>query len=80
MGEDTEVPKQKPPLSVLFSLCLLSKEKTDRKILALRKGIIGAVMTTDGKVEQDLKRITRVYCSCGSHSDVFADISIRLVL
>lgn len=80
MGEDTEVPKQKPPLSVLFSLCLLSKGGKDRKILALRKGIIGAVMTTDGKVEQDLKQITRVYCSCGSHSDVFADISIRLVL
>lgn len=79
VGEDTEVPKQKPPLSVLFSLCLL-RGKKDRKILALRKGIIGAVMTADGKVEQDLKQITRVYCSCGSHSDMFADTSIRCTL
>lgn len=81
VGEDTEVPKQKPPVSVLFSLCLLSEQKkNERKILALRKGIIGAVMKTDGKVEQDLKQITRVYCSCTSHSDVFVDISIRVAL
>lgn len=26
-----------------------------------------------GKVDQDLKKITRVYRSCGSHVDVFAD-------
>lgn len=51
-----------------------------RRILAQRKGIIVSVMMTDGKVEQDLKQITRVYCSCGSHSDVFADISISRVL
>lgn len=57
VGEDTEVPKQKLLLSVLFSLCLL---RGGTKILALRKGIIGAVMTADGKVEQDLKQITRV--------------------
>lgn len=46
--------------------------------MALRKGIIEAVMTNDGEVELDLIQITRVFCNCGSHSDVFADISIRL--
>lgn len=49
--------KATPLRPVLF---VPSKGKKDRKILALRKGIIGAVMTADGKVEQDLKQITRV--------------------
>lgn len=46
----------------------------------LRKGIIGAVMTTDGKAEGDLMRITRAYCRCRSHSDACADRSVTLVV
>lgn len=46
----------------------------------LRKGIIVAVMTTDGKAEGDLMRITRACCSCRSHSDACAERSVRLVV
>lgn len=46
----------------------------------LRKRIIGAVMTTDGKAEGDLMRITRANCSCRSHSDACADRNVRLVV
>lgn len=80
-GEDVGAPKQKPPLSVLFSLCLPAEKKGgggEKKDLVAKKGITAAVMTNDGEMEQDLIRITRVCCSRGSHSDVFADT--RLVL
>lgn len=79
MGEDIGAPKQKPPLSVLFSLCLLAeRRKKKNKDLGAKKGIMGSVMTNDGEMEQDLIQIRRVGCSRGSHSDVFADP--RLVL
>lgn len=79
VGEDVGAPKQKPPLSVLFSLCLPAERREGgKKDLVAKKGITAAVMTNDGEMEQDLIRITRVCCSRGSHSDVFADT--RLVL
>lgn len=82
MGEDVGAPKQKPPLSVLFSLCLLAerrrRKKKKNKDLGAKKGIMGAVMTNDGEMEQDLIQIRRAGCSRGSHSDVFANP--RLVL
>lgn len=79
MGEDVGAPKQKPPLSVLFSLCLLAeRRKGGKKDLGAKKGITVAVMTNDGEMEQDLIQIRRVCCSRGSHSDVFADRGLVL--
>lgn len=78
VGEDKEVLKQKITLPVLLSVCIFNLrggKRRQKKILAQKKGITEAVIITDGKVEQGLKQITRVYFSCGSHSDVFADMS-----
>lgn len=71
MGEDVGAPKQKPPLYVLFSLCLLTERRKKNRDLGAKKGITVAVMTNDREMEQDLIQIRRVGCSRGSHSNVF---------
>lgn len=65
--------QNKSHLALSCCLCAFSlRSIKDGKILVQRKGIIRAVMMTDREAEQDLKQITRAYCS-GSDSDVFAE-------